>query len=593
MGDQCGMTMTEHTLDAKEISSISGITMSPSRQYGQTTLHSSLSLHKSYSGFSPFCSEHSVTQCISYINQEACSLGLGTVCIDLCLGGEGLKAVPVLNLLYELLQINRRHQKAAEELETQQMKNSSDMEHLQHSHSRLKDQLEHTRRENSGLHEGERQLQLKIKTLQRCLKSEKEEVQKLQSIISSRASQYNHDAKRKERECAKLKERLNQLLVEKRDKKLAIEVSNPVGRSDGKRGLWKTGKMEARHEGEMYKALLNDYEARQRALMVENTELKKVLQQMKRDMVSILSPKKPQARGEASDDSLEQVCSDGEEEMCEASRECVEQSCEQAREKLTNSIRQQWRRLKCHMERLDSQASLVSAPDREGEGEELISRQVHEEEVLRMRLELQQCRDFIQTQQQLWQQLSSPCDDETAALLSGCYTLEEKERLKEEWRLFQEQKRNFEKERKSFTEAAIRLGHEKKAFEDDRATWLKNQFLTMTPFVDRKRPATLESHSTASSGAEAKMISTPVPPAKSVSYSAFTTPKTGSACVPSTVDLYRTLRLIPESSLRSQGRRGSRQDFSSLSRDLTKPRLHNGTADCSLLSLLKDVESPT
>uniref|UniRef100_A0AAY4E4Y5 Uncharacterized protein n=1 Tax=Denticeps clupeoides TaxID=299321 RepID=A0AAY4E4Y5_9TELE len=503
--------------DAKEISSISGITMSPSRQYGQTTLHSSLSLHKSYSGFSPFCSEHSVTQCISYINQEACSLGLGTVCIDLCLGGEGLKAVPVLNLLYELLQINRRHQKAAEELETQQMKNSSDMEHLQHSHSRLKDQLEHTRRENSGLHEGERQLQLKIKTLQRCLKSEKEEVQKLQSIISSRASQYNHDAKRKERECAKLKERLNQLLVEKRDKKLAIEVSNPVGRSDGKRGLWKTGKMEARHEGEMYKALLNDYEARQRALMVENTELKKVLQQMKRDMVSILSPKKPQARGEASDDSLEQVCSDGEEEMCEASRECVEQSCEQAREKLTNSIRQQWRRLKCHMERLDSQ------------GEELISRQVHEEEVLRMRLELQQCRDFIQTQQQLWQQqLSSPCDDETAALLSGCYTLEEKERLKEEWRLFQEQKRNFEKERKSFTEAAIRLGHEKKAFEDDRATWLKNQFLTMTPFVDRKRPATLESHSTASSG-----------------------------------------------------------------EDLTKPRLHNGTADCSLLSLLKDVESPT
>ena len=38
--------------------------------------------------------------------------------------------------------------------------------------------------------------------------------------------------------------------------------------------------------------------------------------------------------------------------------------------------------------------------------------------------------------------------------------LEEKERLKEEWTLFKEQKKNFERERRSFTEAAIRLGLE-------------------------------------------------------------------------------------------------------------------------------------
>ncbi len=46
------------------------------------------------------------------------------------------------------------------------------------------DQLEHTRRDNSGLHEGERQLQLKIKTLQNCLKSEKEEVREAQVTCS-------------------------------------------------------------------------------------------------------------------------------------------------------------------------------------------------------------------------------------------------------------------------------------------------------------------------------------------------------------------------------------------------------------------------
>ncbi len=51
------------------------------------------------------------------------------------------------------------------------------------------------------------------------------QVQKLQSIIASRASQYSHDAKRKEREAAKLKERLSQLLVDRKDKKLGKYTS--------------------------------------------------------------------------------------------------------------------------------------------------------------------------------------------------------------------------------------------------------------------------------------------------------------------------------------------------------------------------------
>uniref|UniRef100_A0A673HCS0 Afadin- and alpha-actinin-binding protein-like n=1 Tax=Sinocyclocheilus rhinocerous TaxID=307959 RepID=A0A673HCS0_9TELE len=517
MGDWWTPTMMpDPSLDTKELSSISGISMSPSRQNLHHSLHSTMALPKtSYSVLSAFCTEENISQCIAYINQEVCSLGLTGVSLESKSGS--LSAVPVLNLLYEVLQLQRRAQRALHELETQQLKNGSDLEHLQHSNCRLKDQLEHTRRDNSGLHEGERQLQLKIKTLQNWLKSEKEEVQKLQSIISSRATQYNHDTKRKERECTKLKERLNQLLMDKRDKKLcesfqmsyfcilclhlcsAIEISNHVGRSDGKRGLWKTGKMEARHEGEMYRALLSDYETRQRSLMMENSELKKVLQHMKKDMITILSPKKPCIKTEPANDSLEQAVSEGEEEIGDSSRETLEQSCEQAREQLTNSIRLQWRKLKSHMERLDSQASLVACQEREGE--EMMSRKEHEEEMQRMRMELQQCKEFIHMQQQLLQQqLSSPCDEETAALLNDCYTLEEKERLKEEWRLFNEQKRNFEQERKNFTEAAIRLGHERKAFEEDRAAWLKTQFLNMTPFVDRKRPALSEPHSALSVG---------------------------------------------------------------------------------------------
>ena len=58
----------------------------------------------------------------------------------------------------------------------------------------------------------------------------------------------------------------------------------------------------------MYKTLLNDYDSRHKDLLMENAELKKVLQQMKRDMVTILSPRKHSQSGEKHDDSLEQVC---------------------------------------------------------------------------------------------------------------------------------------------------------------------------------------------------------------------------------------------------------------------------------------------
>ncbi|KAF5891897.1 afadin- and alpha-actinin-binding protein-like isoform X1, partial [Clarias magur] len=532
MGDQWTpqttvMMMSDPCLDPKDLSSISHISMSH-----HTHVHTLPSTH-SYSVLSAFCTEDNVLQCVSYINQEASSLGLCGVCVDSRSGANTLSAVPALNLLYELIQLHRKHLHTLQDLEHRQLKNCSDLEHLQHNNTRLKDQLEHTRRENSGLHEGERQLHLKIRTLQSCLKSEKEEVQKLQSIVASRATQYSHDAKRKERECTKLKERLNQLLVDKRDKKLAIDVVNCVSRSDGKRGMWKTSRMEARHEGEMYQALLRDYEVRQQSLMQENAELKKLLQHMKKDMVSILSPKTHCSRTE---DSLDQGNTEPEDECEELSKENVDQLCVDAREQLTNSIRLQWRRLKSHMHTLDTQVSQ----------EEVVSRRDHEEAIQRIRVELQQCTEFIHTQQQLLQQLVSPCDEDTAALLSDGYTLEEKERLKDEWRIFTEQKKNFERERKNFTEAAIRLGHERKVFEEDRAMWLKTQFLNMTPFIERKRPATAHSQSSLNAEPEAKVVSTPSPSVRGVSQSEFFTPNSASQGLPSTAELYRTLRLRPD-----------------------------------------------
>lgn len=56
----------------------------------------------------------------------------------------------------------------------------------------------------------------------------------------------------------------------------------------------------SRNEEQMYKVLLNDYEQRQKQLLLENAELKKVLQQMKKEIISLLPPQKqkPKERSE-------------------------------------------------------------------------------------------------------------------------------------------------------------------------------------------------------------------------------------------------------------------------------------------------------
>ncbi|XP_059197316.1 afadin- and alpha-actinin-binding protein-like isoform X2 [Centropristis striata] len=571
--------MPESSL-VKDISSSSAECRSaPLRRFSQ----SSLPLHRNYM-FSNFCTEHNVQECLSHINQEVSSLGLPPVWTEAS-GSSEMNVVAVLNCMYDLIQLHRRGLRTLENMEVEQLKSSSNVDFLQLNNTQLKEQLELSKRENTGLLERERQLQLKVKSLQNCLKNEKEEVQKLQNIIASRASQYNHEMKRKEREFNKLKERLNQLLIDKKEKKQAIDVLNNIGRADGKRSLWKTEKTEAKHEGEMYKTLLSDYDTRQRELLLENAELKKVLQQMKKDMVSILSSR-------LNDDQHQAIQADSEEEdeVFDSSKESVELYCVHAREKLTNSIRLQWRRLKSHVERLDSQASLAQMGD--SKNTDTVSRETHEEEMDRLKLEIQQCKDFIQTQQQLLQQqLSSPCDEETASLLSDCYMLQEKERFKEEWKTLEEQRKIFERERRNFTEAAIRLSHERKAFEDDRATWLKHQFLNMTPFPDSKKPQMSKSKSAfliskpeaSAAPAPEKLIKCPSP-----------TPRCVPLTLPSTADQYQTRGLTPESRLTKPKRKTERVEESSIFSNGNVPvqrKQWNNSEDHSRHTLAKEKTS--
>ncbi|XP_061201202.1 afadin- and alpha-actinin-binding protein [Neopsephotus bourkii] len=476
MGDWKTVTVPVLSSDSKNILQYTSDKSISSPSMNSQVLRLSLPSSKSMHGFfSAFCTEENIEQSVSYLDRELTTLGFPSIYAES--KGKELNLISIINCMNELLVLQHKNLRAQEEVEMQHLKLGSDMDHLQNCYAKLKEQLELSKREIVGLQERDRQLQNKNRNLHQLLKNEKDEVQKLQNIISSRATQYNHDMKRKEREYNKLKERLHQLVMSKKDRKIAMEVLNYVGRADGKRGAWRTDKTEARNEEEMYKVLLSDYEQRQKQLLVENAELKKVLQQMKKEIISLLPPQKQKFK-ERSEDGP--VLSDLEEDIGELNKENMwELSCETVREQLTNSIRKQWRMLKNHVEKLDNQVSRVHSGALNEK--DVISREDHEMETEKLELEIQQCKEMIKTQQQLLQQqLMCPCDDDTTVLLQDCYLLEERERLQEEWRLFREQRKNFEKERRSFTEAAIRLGLERKAFEEDRGAWLKQQFLSIS-----------------------------------------------------------------------------------------------------------------
>uniref|UniRef100_A0A3P9LHD2 Synovial sarcoma, X breakpoint 2 interacting protein b n=1 Tax=Oryzias latipes TaxID=8090 RepID=A0A3P9LHD2_ORYLA len=534
----CKMRILEHTfISFKPVKDHYGISVKCGAPLLRHFNQSSLPLHGNTNAQSAFCTQQNVPECLSHINQEVSSLGLRTIWTELDESSD-LNVVTVLNCMHDLIQLHRRSLRTLENMEVEQLKSSSKLDYLQLSTTRLKEQLEISKRENTGLLERERQLQQKVKSLQNCLKNEKEEMQKLQNMIASRATQYNHDMKRKERDLNKLKERLSQLLVDKKERKQAIDVLNNIGRADGKRSVWKTEKTEAKHEGEMYKTLLSDYDARQRDLVLENAELRRVLYQVKNDMVSLLRLKKLTQKGVQNERDGTQANSEEEQEE-EGFDLGKELFSVHASEKLTNSIRLQWRRLKSHVEQLDSQVSLAQV--NAGKSSETTPRENHEEEVDKLKLEIQECKDLIQTQQHLLQhQLSSSCDEITSLRNDG-YMLQEKERLRGEWKTLEGQRSIFERERKNFTEAAIRLSHERKAFEEDRATWLKHQFLSLSPCGDPKKPML----SNPTGETELNLQLTQEKLSEFLSDSA-STPKYASSSSPSTVDLHHALHATPE-----------------------------------------------
>ncbi|XP_039626460.1 afadin- and alpha-actinin-binding protein B-like isoform X2 [Polypterus senegalus] len=419
--------------------------------------------------------DQSTEQQLAYFSKEMALLGLPAPYEELSFENDHLLSSQppdlacVLNSACSLLQLHQQTNCSLAELETTHHKMVFERNFLKSSLSKLQDQLSNFEKEMAALQGKEQQLQSQNRNLQTLVRTQKEEIAKLQGVLSSRAAHHSSDTKRKELQLGKMKERLQQLITDKKDRKASIDILNPLARADGKRATWKTGKSESRKDQEMLRGLVLALERQLSEAVLENTELKRTMEQLKEEDLSQTWP-------DCSTTGREE--NPKQEENMTCNKEMNQSRQEMVKNTLVGSTKKEWRSLGWQVEDMGTNIQGFTCGMPFGTDQD--------KEIALLRAEIEQSRQVIAFQQQLLQESVNSSNKKLPSSLRDSYVLEERERLRQQWNMFEQQKKRFEKERWTFTEAAIRLGRERKQFEEERAALLQQQFFNLTPFLDRK-----------------------------------------------------------------------------------------------------------
>ncbi|KAL8164537.1 UNVERIFIED_CONTAM: hypothetical protein K2H54_053093, partial [Gekko kuhli] len=229
--------------------------------------------------------------CISYLNKELGALGLPALYKDDNSGADperGFNLLALVNGTCGLLRLYHNVSSKLGDLEAEEIRRAGELDHLRARQAKLKDQVETCEREIAAVQAKEQQLESKNRQLNDLLRGEKDEMAKLLNALAGRATQHLHDMKRKEQELTKLKEKMSQLVTEKKDRRGTIEILNTLTRPDGKRATWKTGKSLGKKEEELYRVQLARQEQREHGLVLENARLQQLLTQVGRDVQQLM-----------------------------------------------------------------------------------------------------------------------------------------------------------------------------------------------------------------------------------------------------------------------------------------------------------------
>ncbi|XP_050414073.1 afadin- and alpha-actinin-binding protein B [Patella vulgata] len=233
-----------------------------------------------------FCTGDNVATCLAILSQELQVQGFPPLPIHS--GGE-TDTVALINALHEIQTRYQKERNVREELENRHHRLCGDLEHQKGAVTRSKRHLEQANKELLEGTEKLRQITIKYKLLSTKLKTEKEEVKRLNLVLKSRDIKYKHEIKKNEQDLAKLKDRIHQLLSDKTlDRNIGLDMINVLQRADGKRGTWNT-RSAGKQEEEMYQGMMACYEERHQELMCENTQLRDCLYTLQKNLASLIN----------------------------------------------------------------------------------------------------------------------------------------------------------------------------------------------------------------------------------------------------------------------------------------------------------------
>ncbi|XP_051801900.1 afadin- and alpha-actinin-binding protein B [Acanthochromis polyacanthus] len=277
--------------------------------------------------------------------------------------------------------------------------------------------------------------------------------------LQLQCSQQEVELRHRELHSNRLKERLSQLTDRQKLKGPSIEVLNfpPGGRGKREQPI-KSFRTTAKREEATLRVMLERREAELREAMKLRHSLTTLLHALRVDMEQVIS-------------YCVDVAQEGDKRLDQAEVALGEH--------VTGGVIQSWRQVQIRLQDVLSAGQTAAGTD-------------HDKLLVQLETELKESQQLVRLQQQLLQDsLASPIPSE----LADSYFLEEWERLQAHWAELDHQRRTFERERQSFTDAAIRLSHERRDFEQQKAALVKQQYLCDSPLFggatnDNRREST-------------------------------------------------------------------------------------------------------
>jgi len=420
-----------------------------------------------------FVTEDNLLQNIPYLDHELSSFGFQSIILP-----EGLlNSTNLVNASYKVIQLYRRLLMNNTETKENVKKLENENIRLQHIISQKKEELANKDKDLKSAQIEESHLNRRLNIVEKKLKAEQEKYRKLSCDMQSRDTIFKHERKKKCQEVEKLQAKLAKMLQDKRqDRMHGIEIVNALQRSDGSRAKWQTEKTKKENENNMYQTVISNYEDVQKELLKENHEMRQTLKKYQHDLLQALNRQTSDETSSKSSCDSAIFGSDGQDLLNQKTTSSPTDKLEIGLSDdvfnlpygiIKDDVEAQF---SCKWEAIKRKVSDETSKLNHGSGDNLAALS----KLNQIITEQQKIIDYLTDQGDFYQEGKHTPDD--------VYFLEEKSEFEKHKVVFKQQQELLKTEKAMYTEALIKLGEDRQAFEAEKGSYLQNQFLQMTPF---------------------------------------------------------------------------------------------------------------